>query len=159
MKSLRRYDLRERLYFITADTFNRQNLLLADIAIFWKSWSNFALEAWVILPDHFHVILMNEEKSISDILHRFKRQYSTRFRLKFGLSKVWQNRFWDHVIRDESDLCNHLNYIHINPVKHGLVDDPFLYEYSSLQKYYDNGFYDRRWGMKEDIEIKGNFGE
>ena len=35
---------------------------------------------------------------------------------------IWQRRFWEHTIRDEQDLHNHLNYIHYNPVKHGLVE-------------------------------------
>ncbi len=48
---------------------------------------------------------------------------------------LWQRRYWEHTIRDERDLENHINYIHINPVKHGYVDDPFLWEFSSINKF------------------------
>jgi putative transposase len=76
-----------------------------------------------------------------------------------GPGRVWQNRFWDHLIRDARDYDNHFHYIHYNPVKHGYVNDPFKHEYSSLHKYYKQGFYDRDWGVREEIEIKGDFGE
>ena len=45
--------------------------------------------------------------------------------------KVWQSRFYDHVVRNGLDFEEKLNYIHYNPVKHGLVDDSKGYPYSS----------------------------
>lgn len=48
---------------------------------------------------------------------------------------VWQRRFWEHAIRDEVDLARHIDYIHANPVKHGLAADPFDWQWSSYRKY------------------------
>jgi len=146
MKTLRRIDLRQRLYFITAVTDYRQELLLNDINIFWQSWDKQDLDAWVIFPEHFHVILANGDKSISEILHRFKRKYSTRFAFKFGTAKVWQKRFWDHIIRDERDYYRHLNYIHFNPVRHGLVTRAHDYPHSSIRKFAD--WFPPDWGLR-----------
>lgn len=56
-------------------------------------------------------------------------------RHKHRESNVWQRRFWEHTIRSDSDLENHLNYIHYNPVKHGLVSCPHLWQYSSFQDW------------------------
>ena len=50
-------------------------------------------------------------------------------------SDVWQRRFWEHQIRDEADLVGHLNYLHYNPVKHGLVESPTDWEFSSVHQY------------------------
>jgi putative transposase len=56
--------------------------------------------------------------------------------MRCGTGRIWQHRFWEHVIRGEKDLERHLNYIHFNPVKHGIVSDPFHYKYSSIVKFY-----------------------
>ena len=115
--------------------------------------------AWVILPEHFHLLVECGEQTISDIMHIFKITYSRHFRNNFGPGRIWQNRFWDHCIRDADDFDNHLHYIHYNPVKHGFVKDPFLYEHSSLPLYFEKGIYDRNWGISEEVKIDGDFGE
>ena len=48
---------------------------------------------------------------------------------------IWQRRFWEHMIHDEADLNVHRDYIHYNPVKHGLVDSPAMWEYSSYNSF------------------------
>lgn len=121
MKTLRRYNIADSVYFITMVTFNRNPILTNEKSLFWNCWENIDLDAWVILPDHTHLILSNDDLSISKIIHRFKTKYSRHFRDRFRPGRVWQNRFWDHVIRDENDLRRHLDYIHFNPVKHGIV--------------------------------------
>ena len=68
-------------------------------------------------------------------------------------------RFWDHVIRDENDMNSHLDYIHYNPVKHGLVDDPFDWKDSSIHGYHRRGLYERDWGVSREIDFVGEFGE
>lgn len=159
MKTLRRYDIRENLYFITVVTLNREKILLNNITFFWDSWGTIPLYAWVILPDHFHMVIDVGTKGISDILHDFKIKYSWRYRPYHGTGKIWQNRFWDHILRDLDDLNRHLDYIHYNPVKHGLVKGPCLYEHSSFRKYLAEDFYPVGWGMTEDLVEKGDFGE
>jgi len=160
MKSLRRYDIRDRYYFITSVTHERNKILLSDIDIFWDCWPDIHLEAWVIMPDHFHALIKIENISISKIMHKFKITYSRRYRDKYKISgKIWQNRFWDHIIRDQEDMNKHLDYIHYNPVKHGLINDPFKYQHSSLNRYFAEGLYDRNWGVIDLSEIDGEFGE
>jgi len=159
MKTLRRFDLRNRQYFITVVTCNRERILLNDIDLFWHCWENAPPDVWVIMPDHFHAIIKVDKISISDVMHKFKKMYSRRFRNNYRKGRVWQNRFWDHAIRNQDDLNRHIDYIHYNPVKHGIILDPFEYKHSSLNIYYDDDYYNRDWGIKEKLEFEGEYGE
>ena len=60
---------------------------------------------------------------------------------------VWQNRYWEHVLRDEADYERHADYIHYNPVKHGLVASAGDWPYSSLRRFIEAGFYPADWGQ------------
>jgi putative transposase len=151
MRTLRRIDIRNTLYFVTVVTHERKYILLKDTELFLSCWKKNAPFAWVIIPDHFHAVIDVGTQSISSIIHDFKIRYSFRFRNQFGSGKVWQNRFWDHIIRDEKDLERHLNYTHFNPVKHGIIADPFEYEYSSINQFYNTDSFDwRKYNLEED---------
>ena len=82
-------------------------------------------------------------------------------RMKKEEAAVWQRRYWEHVIRDDEDLDRHLDYIHYNPVKHGLVGTPIDWPWSSFQKYVKLGLYEKGWGgpMAELSEESDSFGE
>jgi len=121
----------------------------------------FELSSWVILPEHCHLLIDPGVNDLSNIKQRFKMSFGESFRRRNGLKRgrVWQNRFWDHIIRNQIDMNKHIDYIHYNPVKHGITNDPFLYEYSSLGRYYEEGYYQRDWGVKEELQFEGDFGE
>jgi len=59
---------------------------------------------------------------------------------------VWQRRFWEHLVDDERDFAAHLDYIHYNPVRHGLVAAPRDWPYSTFQKWVKLGLYEPDWG-------------
>jgi putative transposase len=63
-----------------------------------------------------------------------------------GDANVWQRRFWEHLIRDQNDFNRHIDYIHYNPVKHGLVNCVADWPWSSFHRFVKLGFYDRDWG-------------
>ncbi len=158
MKTLRRHNIPGATYFVAVVTENREPLLVEHVTLFWESWKGRALDAWVILPDHFHSLITLETETISNVMHAFKISFSRRIRDNVRPGKVWQNRFWEHVIRDEEDLNRHLDYIHYNPVRHGLAANPFDYPHSSLQRYFENGMYETNWRYDENEE-EGLFGE
>ena len=64
---------------------------------------------------------------------------------------VWQRRFWEHIIRDENDWKNHMNYIHYNPVKHGFVPSPGDWQHSTFRYWVDRGLYEKDWGSVEPV--------
>lgn len=116
----------------------------------------FVMDACVVLPDHLHCIWTLPEgdadfsvrwflikSKFSRGLEKGERQRDSRVRR--GERGIWQRRFWEHVIRDEQDYRNHVDYIHINPVKHGLVDRAIDWPHSSIHRYVREGLCDPGW--------------
>ncbi len=156
-------------FFFTVNLAERNNTLLIDhVDLLRHSVKDtqtnhpFIIDAMVILPEHLHAIWTLPEHD-SD--------YSTRWRLiKSGFSRalpkterinparkkksergVWQHRFWEHQIRDESDYKNHMDYCYFNPVKHGYVDKVKDWAFSSFHRDVKNGLYDESWGASVSL--------
>jgi len=152
-------------YFITNITNNRSPFLIDNIDLIWeaiesiKKKVSFELFAWVFLPEHFHLLVYPENGNISDFMQRLKLSFSMNYRKRcnYATGEVWQRRFWDHIIRNDEDLKRHLDYIHINPVKHGLVKKAHDWPHSSIHIFKND--YPEDWGYAEEIKIEGNFGE
>jgi putative transposase len=167
----RRMDVASATYFFTLVTYRRQPLL-ADagaIALFESVVKSvqgkrpFAVEAQVVLPDHLHAMwtLPDGDADYSTrwrlIKEGFTREYARRHSLPRpdparkarGERTVWQRRFWEHLIRDDRDFSAHLEYIHFNPVKHGLASAPRDWPFSSFSQWVARGAYDEDWGSNE----------
>ncbi len=88
----------------------------------------FELLAYCIMPDHWHLLLSLPEtdNSFSEKIREIKRLTTYALRKSMGIPDLimWQNRFWEHTIRNKNDLINCFNYIHYNPVHHQLVELP-----------------------------------
>jgi putative transposase len=74
-------------------------------------------------------------------------------------SIVWQRRFWEHSIRDESDFTRHLDYLHYNPVKHGLVQQVKEWPFSTFHRYVNAGMYPEDWGSLDVAAADEEYGE
>ena len=102
----------------------------------------FELLAYCILPDHWHLLLSLPEadNSYSQKIREIKRLTTYSLRKSMGIPElmIWQNRYWEHTIRDENDLINCFNYIHYNPVHHQLVKLPEQWKWSSYCDYYQD---------------------
>jgi len=120
----------------------------------------FCIESIVILPDHLHTIwtLPPGDSSFSIRWARIKGDFTRSFLLGGGRERpprdskairgergVWQRRFWDHVIRDDDEWSGIMDYIHWNPVKHGLVGCPHEWPYSSFARCVFEGRYPADW--------------
>ncbi|KQQ87841.1 transposase [Massilia sp. Leaf139] len=120
----------------------------------------FTIDAWVQLPDHLHCIwtLPEGDSNFSQRWREIKHHVSYACRERSGSaarsscmqrrgeSAIWQRRFWEHQIRDERDFERHMDYVHINPVKHGQVAHASLWPYSSFGRYVREGVYPADWG-------------
>lgn len=137
-------------YFITSVTYQRQkcfaNPQFAQIVVEqWKYYEKgyrFHLDAYSLLPDHYHVVLgTGEEKTISQILHAVNSYTVTLINQQLGRqikAKIWQGDPWDEVIRDETMYWQKVAYTLFNPWREGLVEDPLqLYPYSNLSDWLD----------------------
>jgi putative transposase len=129
----------------------------------------FALVAMVALPEHLHAIwrLPPNDTGYSMRWSLIKAGFSRRMgkREHIGASRkakrergIWQRRYWEHQIRDETDLARHVNYIHYNPVKHGWVKRPVDWPHSTLHGYIDRKIVPLSWGTQPNEEI-GSCGE
>ena len=74
-------------------------------------------------------------------------------RVTRGERGIWQRRFWEHAIRDDRDYAAHIDYCHINPVKHGYVKRVVEWPYSSFHRYVERGIYSPDWAAGPEIEI------
>ena len=114
----------------------------------------FTVCGWVLLPDHIHCIWTLPEndcdyskrwgmikagfsKRAKNLFHR--NEWMTDSKRKHREATIWQRRFWEHMIRDEDDLRRHMDYIHFNPVKHGLVKRVRDWPYSTFHRCVKNG--------------------
>ncbi|MDD5124798.1 MAG: transposase, partial [Methylovulum sp.] len=71
-------------------------------------------------------------------------------RVARGERGIWQRRFWEHVIRDDADYAAHIDYCHINPVKHGLVKQVSDWPYSTFHRDVERGLYPLNWATSPD---------
>ena len=115
----------------------------------------FAIDAVVILPEHLHIVmtLPPGDADFSGRWRRIKGAFTrslaatgtTFARNRKGEHALWQRRFWEHTIRDDGDFARHVDYIHINPVKHGLVARVRDWPYSSFHRYVRRGVLPQDW--------------
>ena len=126
--------------------------------------SPFHIDAWVVLPDHMHCLwtLPNGDADFSTRWRLIKTAFSKRIphgehrsasRLNKGERGVWQRRFWEHTIRDERDYRAHMDYVHFNPVKHGLVAHAADWPYSSFRTCVARGLYPSDWASAPQSAI------
>jgi putative transposase len=128
----------------------------------------FTTLAICLLPEHIHCIWTlpdgdaNYPVRWKEIKRLFTRSYRDHVgtgearnpsRVKRGEAAIWQRRYWEHTIRDEADLNRHLDYLHYNPVKHGLVKWVSAWAYSSFHRYVKMGYYERDWGDTVGEEV------
>ncbi|MHB8405066.1 MAG: REP-associated tyrosine transposase [Gammaproteobacteria bacterium] len=156
MPNYRRYYFSGHTVFITVVTLNRDSwlrtatsveLLLASMRKV-KGIYPYRHAAHVILPDHLHWMFTPlDTGNCSRIVAAVKREVSWQIKRQ-GLrnAKLWQPRFYGHLIRNEMDFARHLDYLHFNPVKHGYVTQPAAYAYASFSEWVDKGVYTPDWG-------------
>jgi putative transposase len=124
----------------------------------------FHIHAWVVLPDHLHSIweLPQDDADYATrwrlIKTRFsksidKTEYINETRLKRNERGIWQRRYWAHLITDEKDYNAHIDYVHINPLKHGLVKQVSDWPYSTFHRYVDKGVYPKDWTGVSIIDL------
>jgi putative transposase len=121
----------------------------------------FAINAIVLLPDHFHTVwsLPRGDSDYSLRIRRIKELFTRRYLEGGGMELpqstsraaqayrgIWQKRFWEHTVRDDEDLKRCVDYVHWNPKKHGLVTSVNEWQWSSFHRYVEAGEYEQHWG-------------
>ncbi len=173
MPNYRRAYVPAGMYFFTLVTDRRVPILTDPLArrhlrrtfIECKRRWPFHIEAIVLLPDHLHTIWslppgddlfslrwawIKKEFTKSWVAEGGAEQAVSDSRRRNRRRGVWQRRFWEHYVHDEDDLERHFDYIHYNPVKHGLVHAPLEWPYSSFHRFVRLGTYPAEWGRTEE---------
>ena len=161
-------------YFFTVVTHRRQSILtdtplrraLREAIVAVRQQVPFAIDAWVLLPDHLHCLwtLPAGDAKFGRRWSAIKRrvtqavasdyahpEWRNAARIRRRESTIWQRRFWEHGIRDEADFSRHLDYLLFNPVKHGLVSAVVDWPYSSFHRLVRAGMYPAAWGGESGV--------
>jgi len=151
-------------YFFTVNLADRKKTLLVDHMDVLRQVINqvkkrhpFKLDAMVVLPDHLHAVITLPENDNNYpmrwrlIKANFSRQIASHERIsearkRKGERGIWQRRYWEHLIRTDSDYEKHVDYIHYNPVKHGYVSRASQWPFSTIHKYIEKKLLDANWG-------------
>jgi putative transposase len=134
-----------------------------------RSRHPFSIDAIVVLPDHLHVVwtLPEGDGDFSTRWRLIKSAFSRSIpsgeripasRAARGERGIWQRRYWEHTIRDENDFARHVDYVYINPVKHGLVTRVRDWPHSSFHHMVKLGIYPEDWAG-DASGSDGEFGE
>ncbi len=153
-------------YFFTVNLLDRRSDLLVNHIDLVRACVDrvrhlmpFHIDAWVVLPDHMHAVwtLPQGDANFSRRWQAIKMAFvkgiepaellsiSRRVRGERG---VWQRRFWEHTIRDERDYAAHIDYVHFNPVKHGLAASAAAWPYSTFHRAVARGQYPSSWSAE-----------
>ncbi len=175
MPEYRRLRVAGGCYFFTVALADRRSdLLVREVAVLRAAVARvmvsrpFRIEAWVVLPDHLHAVwtLPEGDADFSGRWLLIKRGFSlavaggerrSASRAAKGERGIWQRRFWEHAIRDARDYSAHVDYVHFNPVKHGLVARVGDWPFSTFRRAVARGEYPANWG--DGVEVEGEFGE
>ena len=171
----RRVKIEGAAYFFTLVTHERRKLFLDPELVTLletaieriQARHRFERVAHVILPDHLHAIwqlpptdadysmrwrLIKEAFTKAYLKQRHPPDINASRRKKCEQG-LWQRRFWEHLIKDDKDFADHVDYIHLNPVWHGLVTAPRAWPHSSFAKWVERDVYEPNWGSGEMLEL------
>jgi putative transposase len=162
-------------YFFTVNLADRSSdLLVREIGKLRSAYADvqrrhpFHTLAICVLPEHLHALwrLPDDDADFALRWQQIKRHFSTQVDapVTAGASLaakrekgVWQRRYWEHQVRDETDFARHVDYIHYNPVKHGHVRQVKDWPHSSFHQWAARGDVPEAWGLVEAPD--GRFGE
>jgi len=176
MPRYRRANIKGGTFFFTVTLADRSsNVLVQRVESLRRVYQTVQKEhpfetiAICILPDHVHAIwrLPEDDDDFPLRWNLIKSGFSRGISVSASLSTskiakrekgIWQRRYWEHAIRNEKDLLRHVDYIHFNPVKHGLVSRVRDWPYSSFHRFVERDELPVDWGG--DVpEMPGEFGE
>ena len=169
MPNYRRFRIAGGTYFFTVNLLDRRSrLLVTHIDELREAVRGvrvklpFHIDAWVVLPEHMHC-LWSLPRGDSDYPGRWQAiktaftkslpsvDQRSSVMIRRREAGVWQRRYWEHVIRDDHDYAAHMDYIHFNPVKHGLANGPGDWPFSTFGRGVAAGLYSANW-LPDSVE-------
>lgn len=135
-------------YFVTASNYQKQSLLQSnrmaglfiEVLFHYQKQGKFNLHEYVVIPNHFHLLLTPiAPVTLEKAMQFVKGGFSFRAKKELGFAgEIWQTSFYDHRIRDAEEYARCRHYIHMNPVRRGLVAMPEEFFHSSARLRLDD---------------------
>ena len=123
---------RKQKYFHTAERLDIVLTKLFEMAARYE-WE---LQAWAVLANHYHFVAQAPESSsnLKQLIQAIHSQTAKRINTADHCSgrKVWY-QYWDTCLTNESSYLARLHYVHMNPVKHGIVESAEDYRWCSMR--------------------------
>jgi putative transposase len=144
MSNVRRLLVSDRIFFVTANLRHsipclqeKELPLIVDALTESRRRMHFLLVGYVVMPDHWHALMWPPfPLTISRAMQSVKWQAANMLNRQRGVrGAVWQHQFWDRFVRHERELASRLDYMHLNPVRKGLVKRPQDWRWSSYNNY------------------------
>jgi len=164
MPNYRRAFIPGGTWFFTANLLQRHHndLLIREISLLRETVRRvrerhpFHIDAWVVLPEHLHCVwtLPSGDSDFSKRWRLIKSGFSRALpkterrsdvRKTAGERGIWQRHYWEHFIRNDADFQRHVDYVHVNPLKHGYVKRVEDWPYSTFHSYVAKGIYPADW--------------
>lgn len=175
MSNYRRAFIPGGTWFFTVNCLQRRHndLLVREIDLLRLVIKNvrakypFQIDAWVVLPERMHCVfsLPQGDSDFSLRWRLIKSAFSRALpkteslsvsRKAHGERGIWQRHYWEHLIRDELDFQRHVDYVHVNPLKHGLVKEVRHWSYSTFHRDVACGLYPLDWCGNVEESISGD---
>ena len=168
MTNYRRTFVPGATYFFTVNLADRRRTLLVDhidllrgAVRYTQQRHPFVIDAMVVLPDHLHAILtLSPDDADFPLRWRLIKTWFSRnlplgehrraSRVDKGKPGIWQRRYWEHLVRDETGFTRHVDYTHWNPVKHVHVARVENWPHSTFHRFVRDGALAEDWGCVGD---------
>jgi putative transposase len=144
------YFLPNATYMVTGAIANKQHLMIKNgkkefflQTLFERAeLLGWGLQAWAVLHNHYHFIAQspNDASTLTKLIRQLHSITAIEINKLDSISgrRVWQN-YWDTCLTYEKSYLARLHYVHMNPVKHGLTDNPMNYPYCSYKWFIEQG--------------------
>lgn len=147
MSNVHRLRTTDRIFFVTVNLRRRSKVfapaeypLIAEVLDEARRRLGFLLCGYVLMPDHWHALIWTGYPlTVSQVIHDVKKVSARRLQRRRGADgPFWQHQFWDRFVRHEKEFCDRLQYMHLNPVRKGLVAEPGGWRWSSYNNFASN---------------------
>jgi putative transposase len=141
-----RVDAPGEIHLVTTNAWNRRPILttpsiaslILETLLDQSDRDRFELHAWVLMPDHIHIVIQPGQRPLVEVVRRFKSLSWKRCHQQAGFEKrLWQDGFHDRGVRSERAFRAQIDYVHLNPVRANLVAHAEDWPWSSFSEHFD----------------------
>ncbi len=151
-----------RVIFVTLAAHKNMKILHDKVSAIRQGWDDVAKRhdieviAYAILPNHIHYVVDTQQISYNTTLHSFKLFCGKHYHATHvtGRKPLWDPSAFIHVLRSKKEIERHIDFVHYNPVRHGLAKMPWDWSHSSFRNFVKHGYYFKDWTLDHKAVAK-----